>query len=115
MRRIESSCDRILPVPRHVSSSVYSTYQLSILFTSVLFSFASINTYICRQIVDCLIKPFRHYLLYNILLHIVLRVKVEILEIISFSRTIRVQSMWIKMVENPVQRIHGMYTSDNSL
>ena len=59
-RRIESSCGRILPVPRPISYSVYSLGQLPTLFASVLRSFTSNCTYILGRIVDCLSRPSSH-------------------------------------------------------
>ena len=58
----ESSCGRIFPVPRYVSSRMYSLGQFITLLASVLRSYASIHTYICGQIFDCLSRPYIHSL-----------------------------------------------------
>ena len=50
-RHIESSCVNISPVPRHLSLRVYSPDWLLTFFTSLLFSFSSIHTYIWWHIV----------------------------------------------------------------
>ena len=59
-RRIESSCGRIFPVPRPVLLYVYSLGRFLALLSSALRSFASIYTYICGQIVDCMSRPSSH-------------------------------------------------------
>ena len=59
-RHFESSCGCIFPVPRPVSSIVYSLGRLFTLLALVLRSFSSIHKYICGCIVDYLIRPSSH-------------------------------------------------------